>query len=258
MPSHRALAVVRRNALVYRRTWRGSLFTSFLQPTLFLLAMGLGVGGLVDGGGAALPGDVGFLAFVAPGLLAGMCMQTAAFESSWSIHAKMTWQRNYQAITATPVRAADLVAGELAWVTLRLSTVAGTYLLVMTGFGMVRSPTAVLAVPAAVLTGLAFAAPVMAYAGMIKSGNGFNVLFRFILTPLFLFSGIFFPISQMPPPFQALAVATPLFHGVALTRDLTLGTIESPRWIVHVLYLVLLLVAGAAAAMRTFDRKLRP
>src|SRR5262245_47704521 len=188
MPAIPGLAVVRRNALVYRRTWQGSIFTSFLQPTLFLLAMGIGVGTLVDQGGAVLPGHVGFLAFFAPGLLAGACMQTAAFESSWPIHGRMTWQRNYDAIAATPVRVGDIVAGELTWLAIRLTTVAAAFLVVLLAFGVPRSPLAPLAVPAAVLTGLAFGAPIMAFAATLKNGDRFNLVFRFALTPMFLFS----------------------------------------------------------------------
>ena len=98
-----ALRIVQRNALVYRRVWRGSLFFNFLQPSLFLVSMGLGVGALVGRGGATFPGGVSFLAFLAPGLLASTCMQTAAFESSFPVVSKMTWRRNYEAISATPV-----------------------------------------------------------------------------------------------------------------------------------------------------------
>lgn len=249
---------MRRNALVYRHTWRGSLFTSFLQPTLFLVAMGLGVGTMVDRQAAGLPGDVGFLAFLAPGLLAGMCMQTAAFESSWPILGKITWQRNYDAMLATPVRASDIVLGELAWIAVRLSTVAAAFLLVMLAFGALQSPLAVLAVPTSVLTALAFAAPIMAFSGRAKNGNEFNVVYRFILTPLFLFSGIFFPISRLPEPLQVLAVSTPLYQGVSLTRGVTLGTLEAWEWTVHAGYLVALVLGGAAAAIRTFERRLRP
>ncbi len=254
----RAASIVERNARVYRQTWRGSLFTSFLQPTLFMLAMGIGVGTLVDRGGTVLPGGVGFLAFLAPGLLAGACMQTASFESSWPILGKISWQRNYEAISATPVRAVDIVAGELAWMAVRLTMVAAAFVLVMTVFRVPRSPLALLAIPAAVVTGLAFSSVIMAYAATLKTGgNNFNVMFRFIITPLYLFSGIFFPISRLPRPLQTLAALTPLFHGVALTRGLALGTIESPAWMIHAGYLATMFVAGAAAAMRTFDRKLR-
>jgi lipooligosaccharide transport system permease protein len=170
----------------------------------------------------------------------------------------MTWQRNYEAISATPIRVVDIVLGELAWMAVRLSMVATAFALVMAAFGVPQSALALLAVPAAVLTGLAFAAPVIAYSGTQKSGTGnaFNALFRFIITPLFLFSGIFFPISRLPEPLESVARFTPLFHGVALTRGLTLGTIESPAWIAHVAYLAVLLIAGAGVAVHTFGRRL--
>ena len=251
-----AAHIVERNALVYRRVWRGSLFTSFLQPSLFLLAMGLGVGAMVDRGGAALPGGVPFLHFLAPGLLAAACMQTASFESSYPVMSKMTWQRNYEAISATPVRVAALVAGELSWIALRLLMVATAFTCVLTAFGVPRSAMAVLAVPAAVLTGLAFSAPIMAYAATLKDSNNFNAVFRFVITPLFLFSGVFFPLSRLPEPLQWVAWLTPLFHGVELVRGLTLDSL-GPWWELHVLHLVALTAAGAAVAVRTFGRRLR-
>src|SRR5262245_45008225 len=106
-----AIRIVQRNGLVYRHTWRGSLFSSFLQPTLFLLSMGLGVGSLVDASGSAPAGigALGFLAFLAPGLMAGSCMQTAVFESSYPIMGKFAWQRTYEAIGATPLRIRDIL-----------------------------------------------------------------------------------------------------------------------------------------------------
>ena len=254
----RALRVVQRNALVYRRVWRGSLFFSFLQPTLFLVAMGVGLGAFIDRGGVALPGGVGFLQFLAPGLLAAACMQTASFESTFPITGRMTWQRNYEAITATPMRVSDLVLGELAWMSMRLTLVAVAFALVISAFGVPRSPLAPLAVPAAVLTGVAFSAPLMAYAGAVKTGEGFNVVFRFIITPLFLFSGVFFSVSRLPEPLQLVAWCTPLFHGVELVRGLTLGTLQSPAWLIHMSYLCAMTALGMMAAARTFTRRLRP
>ena len=252
-----ALCIVERNARVYRRVWRGSLFMSFLQPTLFLLAMGVGLGALVDSGGSPLPGGVGFLDFLAPGLLAATCMQTATFESSFPITGKMTWRRNYEAITATPMRIADLVLGELIWIGVRLTTVVVAFAAVITAFGVPRSPLALLAVPAALLTGLAFSALTMAYAATLKSNDNFNVVFRFVVTPLFLFSGVFFPLSRLPASLQTAAWFTPLFHGVELTRGLTLGTLESSAWLAHVAYLVAMLATGFVAALWTFTRRLR-
>jgi lipooligosaccharide transport system permease protein len=252
-----AFRVVQRNALVYRRTWRGSLFFSFLQPALFLLAMGIGVGRLIEPGRAALPGQVPFLDFLAPGLLAAACMQTAGFESSFPINDRMVWRRNYEAITATPVQILDLVLGELAWVAVRLLAVAIAFTIVMRAFGVGRTPFALLAIPAAMLTGLAFSAPIMAYAALIKNANGFNLLFRFGITPLFLFSGVFFPITRLPRALQVVAWGTPLFHGAALVRGLTLNALETPGWIVHVAYLAAMTGIGIFAGTRTFARRLR-
>ena len=252
-----AFRIVERNALVYRHIWRGSLFTSFVQPTLFLLAMGIGLGSLVDAGGAALPGGVPFLHFLAPGLLAATCMQTGSFESSFPVISKMTWQRNYEAITTTPVGVPSLVVGELAWIGVRLLAVAITFMLVLVAFGVPRSTLAVLAVPAAVLTGLAFSAPIIAFAATLNTPNQFNALFRFGITPRVRVSGGGLPLTRLPEPLQAVAWATPLFHGVELVRGLTLDAIAGPAWIVHVLYLAGAVGLGVVAAVRTFSRKLR-
>jgi lipooligosaccharide transport system permease protein len=253
----RAGRMVQRNALVYRRVWRGSLFFSFLQPTLFLVAMGIGVGRLVERGDTSILGGVAFLDFLAPGLLAAACMQTATFESSFPITGKMTWQRNYEGISATPMRIVDMVLGELGWIAVRLLMVAGAFTAVIAVFGVPRSRLALLAIPAAVLTGLAFSAPIMAYAATQRTGVGFTGLFRFIITPLFLFSGVFFPITRLPLPLQRVARFTPLFHGVELVRGLTLNTLKSPAWLVDVTYLVLMTGIGILASLWTFRRKLR-
>jgi lipooligosaccharide transport system permease protein len=251
----RAVRMVQRNALVYRHVWRGSVFSSFLQPTLFLLAMGLGLGAMVDAGGAALPNGASYAEFLAPGLLAASAMQVAGFESTYPVLGKMMWFRNYEAITATPMRVSDLVVGELAWMAVRLTTIAAAFVLVMTAFGIPRSPLVILAIPAAVLTGLAFAAPIMAYAATLKHSNPFNVLFRFVITPLFLFSGVFFPISRLPEPFARAAWFTPLFHGVQLVRGLALDAVP-PAWPMHIAFLAAFVAAGIVMAQRTFRLRL--
>ncbi len=252
-----ALRIVQRNALVYRRIWRGNALMTVVQPVLFLSAMGLGLGSLVDRGGAELPGGVPYLVFLAPGLLAATCMQTASFESSFPITGKMTWQKNYDAIAATPMRIIDIVAGELAWVALRLLTVAVAFTIVLFLFGAARTPMVLAAVPAAVLTGLAFSAPIMAFAATLKNGGNFNALFRFIITPLFLFSGVYFPLTRLPEWLQRVAPWTPLYHGVELTRGLVLHTLSWPAAAVHLAYLLVLCGVGTTAAVWTFSRKLR-
>ena len=252
-----AFRIVQRNALVYRRVWRGSLFFNFLQPSLFLVSMGLGLGALVGRGGATFPGGVSFLSFLAPGLLASSCMQTGTFESSFPIMGKMTWRRNYDAICATPMRVIDIVLGELVWIGLRLLTVAGAFAVVLVSFGIARGPLVIVAVPAAVLTGLAFSAVIMAYAATLTSGATFNALFRFVITPLFLFSGVFFPVTRLPLWLQHVAAVTPLYHGVELVRGLVLHSIDAGTAALHTAYLVAMLVTGVVAARWTFTRKLR-
>jgi lipooligosaccharide transport system permease protein len=252
----RAIRVVQRNAVVYRHVWRGSLFGSFLQPTLFLTAMGFGLGGLIDRGGARLPGGVPFFAFLGPGLLAASCMQTAMFESSFPIVGKMTWRRNYEAMFATPLRIRDIVIGELAWIGFRLFTVAAAFTVVLALLGGADGALTIAAVPAAVLTGLAFSAPILAYAATLKTGMSFNALYRFGITPLFLFSGVFFPITQLPRPLPTVAAFTPLFHGVELTRGLMLHSLTASAAVGHIAYLAAMLAIGTWAAVHTFTRRL--
>ncbi len=253
------IRIVQRNALVYRHTWRGSLFASFLQPLLYLVAMGVGLGSLIDRGGGTtlLPAGRSFLVFLAPGLLAAACMQTATFESTWPVNGKMQWRHIYQAMTATPIRVRDVVLGELAWIAVRLTTVAVAFTVAMTALGVPRSGSAVLAIMAAVLTGLAFSAPLLAYAATMKRADSFNVVYRFIITPLFLFSGVFFPVTRLPETLQPVAWLTPLFHGVELVRGLRLGTLGFTDGLVHVAYLTAMLTGGVFAAVLGFTRKLR-
>jgi lipooligosaccharide transport system permease protein len=252
-----ALRMVQRNALVYRHVWRGSACMSFLQPTLFLLAMGTGVGSLMSGGVESTLGGVPYLHFLAPGLLAAACMQTATFESSFPVTAKMTWNRNYAAISATPMSVRDIVLGELAWIGFRQLLIATAFFIVMLVFGVPRGWTALLAIPAAMLTGIAFSSVVMGYSATLKSGGDFSVVFRFVITPLFLFSGVFFPIARFPAVLQAVAWLTPLFHAVELVRGLVLGTLQPGTWIIHAAYLILMVGVGTAYSHGTFRKRLR-
>jgi lipooligosaccharide transport system permease protein len=254
----RAFRIVQRNAIVYRRIWRGSVFSSFLQPTLYLMSLGVGVGSLIDPRRvAAIPAGASYLQFLAPGLLAAACMQVASFESAWPITGKILWRRNYHAILATPLAIDDLIVGELVWIGIRLMTVGSAFVLVGAAFGVTRIASATLvAVLLAVLTGLAFSAPIMAYAATLKTGTNFNIVFRFIITPLFMFSGVFFPVDSLPAPVQWIAEASPLYHGVQLVRGLTLGQLEPSIAMLHLIYLLALLVAGFLAARHTFRRKL--
>lgn len=248
--------VLEHNAIVFRRTWRGSIFSTFLAPVLFLTSMGIGLGGYVNRGGSGALSGVTYLAFLAPGLLAAGAMQTAVGESTYSIMSKIMWQKNYQAMLATPLAVRDLLLGELVWIASRLALTTSVFFVVMIAFGAVHSPAAVLAVPAAILTGLAFAAPVVAYSATQHNDAGFSVIFRFIVTPLFLLSGTFFPVDRLPPLVQPIAWVTPLYHGVALARGISLGTLDVGGGIVHVLVLAAFIVVGGALGLVAYHRRL--
>jgi lipooligosaccharide transport system permease protein len=248
--------VLEHRLLLYRRTWRGSVFNSFLNPVLFLGAMGLGLGGYVDQSNPASLDGVPYLAFLAPGLLAATAMQTAAGEATFPILAAIAWVRQFPAMLATPIRITDIVLGQIAYFLLRLLLVTSIFVAVIVLLGAAESPTIVLAIPAAVLTGLAFATPIAALASTLKDGSEFSLLFRFGITPLFLFSGTFFPIQQLPPVLQAIAWITPLYQGVALTRGLALGTLDPIAGAFHVSYLVAMTVVGAILFDRLLARRL--
>ncbi len=190
----------------YRRTWRGSIYSSVLNPVLFLGAMGLGLGTLVDAHHSASLNGVSYLVFFAPGLLAAQAMQTAMGESTYPVLGSVKWRKVYQAAAATPLRPRDIFHGHLLFTTMRLVMNCSVFLAVMAGFGAVRSAWVLAAVPVAVLTGLAF--------------------------------------------------VTPLWHGVALCRSLSLGTATAGAALGHVAYLIVIAAAGIAVGQRNYRRRL--
>lgn len=240
----------------YRRTWRGTIYSSVLNPLLYLGAMGLGLGTLVDKHGTSGLGGVSYLAFLAPGLLAAQAMQTAMGECTYPVLASVKWLKTYQAAAASPLRPGDLFRGHQLFVAMRLAMNSAIFMAVMAAFGAIRSPWVIAALPVSVLTGLAFAAPIDAYAVTRDKDQGFAVLFRFGLIPMFLFSGTFFPVTQLPAWIRPVAYVTPLWHGVALCRELSLGTGTLPAALGHVAYLAAVLGAGLYAGERTYRRRL--
>ena len=244
--------------LSYRRTFRSSIFNSFVGPALFLAAMGVGLGTYVDQSATAELGGVSYLAFLAPGLLAATAMQTASFEATFPIMGGLVWNRVYHAMYATPIRPSDVALGNLAWIAFRVLLVSSVFVLVTALFGAAASPLIVLAIPVGVLTGLAFAGPIAAFSATQRTVEKFNAVFRFGITPLFLFSGTFFPIESLPTFLQPVAWLTPLYHGVALSRGLSLGTAgEEPLlMLAHAAVLLAFAAAGAYAAVRTVSARL--
>jgi lipooligosaccharide transport system permease protein len=252
--------VVETRALQYRRRFRASVFSSFLSPVLFLLAMGVGLGTYVDRSGTATTalGGLSYLQFLAPGLLAATTMQAGAFESTFPIMGGLIWQKTFHAMYATPVTPRDIVIGNLVWIAIRLTMIATIFTVVMTVFGAAASALIVLAIPAAVLTGMAFAAPIAAFSATQRTPSKFNVIFRFGITPLFLFSGTFFPIESLPSFLQPIAWLSPLWHGVDLTRGLVLGTLaDHPAvMLAHVVILVTIVAVSTWATVQMIERRL--
>jgi len=238
----------------YKRLWRASVVSSVLNPVLFLAAIGIGLGKLVNNG--AHPLGVSYVSFVAPGLLVAAGMNIAAFEATWPVMAAIRWTRVYHAMLATPLRVRDVLVGHQLYFASRVATSCGVYLAVLGAFGALHSPYAILAWPVTVLVGVAFSAPLAAYAAIVPKDSYIAAIFRFAVVPLFLFSGTFFPITRLPQGLREIAYATPLWHGVDLARHLTLGTATWGLSLVHVAYLVLFAAVGLWLAERAYEKKL--
>lgn len=259
LPSRSRSAVWRvfeREASVYRRMWRASVFSTFLGPGLYLAALGIGLGGLVDANAGTTDG-VPYLRFVAPGILAATVMQAVAAESLWPVMTGMRWMRFYHAMVASPIRARDVYTGNLLWLGARCALAATSFVIVAALLGAVGSFAAVLAVPAAVLTGMAFASLITAFAGGQETDARFVVVMRFFVLPLFLFSGTFFPIGQLPTWLQALAWASPLWHGVELCRAAMTGVVPSVALLAaHLACLLAFIGVGWCWGVSTFRKQL--
>ncbi|MGH3905005.1 MAG: ABC transporter permease [Pseudonocardiaceae bacterium] len=256
---HAALLVVEGLWTWYRRNWRATAISSLLQPLLFLVAFGVGFGALIDAGarGEQVTGGVPYLAYLAPALLAVGAVQSAAFESTYPILSAFKWQRTHWAVTATPITPGQLAGGQLTWIALRLTLSGAAYLLVIALFGAVQGFGVLAALVFAVLCGMAFSAPLVAFAAAYEGeGNAFAAVFRFVVVPMTLFSGTFFPISQLPELIRPLAWISPLWHGTELARGAALGTLHLWPAFGHTAYLSALLVAGVLLARWWFRVRL--
>jgi lipooligosaccharide transport system permease protein len=250
-----ALRYVEREARVWGRLWRGSVFSGLLSPVLFLGAMGLGLGGIVDMRSGPVDG-LDYLSFVAPGLLAASAMMSAAGAALWPVVAGHKWMGFYRAATATPLQPRDVYTGYLVWLGLHTALHAAPYVAVAALMGGIPSLWAVLAVPVAALCALAFAAPMAAYAISQDSDVHFAAIMRLVVLPLFLFSGSFFPVDDLPAGLRPVARFTPLWHAVELCRDLTTGRIDLLVDALHLGVLLGCIALGAAWGFRTFPRRL--
>ncbi|HEY6496859.1 MAG TPA: ABC transporter permease [Trebonia sp.] len=242
--------------LAYRRTWRASVWSSVFGPLFYLGAMGYGLGSLVDKNGTATLGGVPYVVFVAPAVLAVQAMNSGLSNALFPVFGAVHWNKIYLSARATMLRPGDIYRGHLLFITMRIAMNSACFVVLMAVLGLIRSPWAVLLVPAAVLTGIAFGTPSAAWAVTLDNQTSMNYPIRFGAVPLMLFSGTFFPISQLPAWVRPLAYATPLWHGVALCRELSLGDLDAGSVAINAGYLVAMAAIGLWAGNRSYRRRL--
>ncbi|HEX6344600.1 ABC transporter permease [Umezawaea sp.] len=253
-PVRAVLIGVEKHWTWYRRNWRATAISSFLQPVLFLVAMGFGFGSQVQPGEAT--GGQTYLVYLAPALVVVTAVQNATWESTYAVLSAFIWQKSYWGAVVTPVTPAQICYSQLTWIAFRLVSSAAVFLAVAAALGAVSGPGVLLALPFAVLAGLAFAAPVVAFSATRETAEGFSGLFRFVVIPMTLFTGAFFPISQLPEWLRPVAWITPVWHGVELARGATFGTLRLLPALGHVGYLVALTAVGVVLGRRYFQRRL--
>lgn len=246
---------------VYRRFWKASVMSQVVQPLLYMLGLGVGVGALVDrnaGSGAALGGS-SYVAYVAPGLLVTTAMALAAAEGLWPVMGAMKWDRGYHAAAATPLSASDILASNALWVALRAAIGAGAVAAVLAMFDDTRSWGLLPSVAVAAFVGLGFFVPLAAWSvGIDRGSGGFAAIQRFIIQPLFLFGGAFYPIDALPAWAGWLVRGFPLWHGVVVARQFTTGDISWAAVMAHLAYIGSFVVIGFWVGLRRLAPRLYP
>ena len=245
--------LIERNARVYRTGW-AVLVSGIFEPVFYLFSVGVGVARLV--GDVELPGGqvISYTAFIAPAMLASSAMNGAMYDATFNLFFKLKYNKLYDAVLATPVTPVDVAAGEIGWALMRGSFYSACFLVVMLVMGLIGSWWAVLALPAVVLIGFAFAAVGTAATTYMKSWQDFEYV-TLVTLPMFLFSATFYPLSTYPPALQRVVQLSPLYHGAALLRELTTGAVSAAS-LVHVAFLAALGVVGVLVTGRRLERLL--
>ncbi len=260
MTTPAAVRVWETNLAVYKQVWKSNLLGSFVQPFLYLLGMGLGVGALVDSGPASAEvlGGVEYVSFLAPALIATTATLVVVQEAMWPVMDGFMWSSSYRAMAATPLAPGQVAGGVALWHATRALIVATGVATVLALFPQTRSWGLIPAVVFGVLAAMALALPVTAWSATRESDQSFPAIMRFAVIPMFLFAGAFYPVEQLPDWLQPVAWATPLFHGVALCRGAVLGTLDVGAGLVHVAVLGGYATVGFLFARRGFARRLHP
>jgi lipooligosaccharide transport system permease protein len=251
----RARRLVERNILVYRHQWVIIVSGAF-EPIFYLLALGLGLGAIVETVPLADGRSVSYAAFVAPALVASAAMNGAVFETIFNVFFKLNYAKTYDGVLATPMGITEIAIGELLWALMRSTLYAVAMFLIMWAMGLILSPLGVLMIPAALLVAAAFAAAGLAGTSYLRTVNDFDIPLGLIVMPMFLFSGTFFPIEGVLPDWLVTIITfTPLYHGISLIRGLSTG-IVGPEQLVSLVYLVAFFAICLWIAMRQMERKL--
>jgi lipooligosaccharide transport system permease protein len=240
----------------YRRTWRGTIVISVANPVLFLAAIGVGLGTLVDRQHSVYLGDASYLQFLMPGLLAAAAMQTSFVEAAGPVLQSVRERGNYRAAIATEMSPSDVMIGHLLFMVLRVAVSSILFTAVGVLFGAVSVERAPLLVLGATLIGCAFTPALAAFAVTASRPATLTAVLRFVIMPMYMFSGPFFAVAQLPRWLQVVLECTPLWHGVELSRGAALGTATWPATLLHIGYLLLMAAAGLLAARRNYCRKL--
>lgn len=245
-----------RELIVYARTWRGSVFSSLVQPLLFLGSMGLGLGGLVDRQAGTVDG-LEYVEFVAPGLLAASAMLTAAGESLWPVLGGVKWQGQFKSMVATAMTPGDVYGGLVLATAVRAAISATAFLAVAAVLGATPSWWTPVALLVPVLLAGAVCAVLAAFAVTREQDASLSLAMRVGVIPLFLFSGTFFPVDQLPEAVEALVWLSPLWHAVEAARHLTTGA-PGLATVGHLVVLVAVIAAAVPVGVRCFSRRLTP
>jgi len=217
----RAFRVWQRHATVYTKLYKSSIALNFVEPILYLAAMGLGLGAFVK----EING-IPYVKFIAPGIIASSAMFAATYECTYGTYVRMTYQKTFDAVLATPVNINELVAGEVIWGATK-SALYGTIIIsVIALFGLVDSPWIIFLIPLLFISGLIFAELSVIVAAIVPGIESFNYFYTIVMTPMFLFSGIFFPLDTLPPIISKIAFFTPLYHLVNICRSFSSGILK--------------------------------
>ncbi|MFS8103592.1 ABC transporter permease [Lentzea alba] len=238
----------------YRRNWRATVVSSFLTPVLFLLALGIGFGSLVQS--TTLIGGVPYLEYIAPALVVITALQGATFESTYAIMSAFMWQKTYVGMVATPITPAQVLYGQVLWIGAQLFARGAVFVGIAVALGAASGPGILWSVPIGAVAGLAFACPLIAYSATLDKPDSFTTIFRFVMMPMMLFTGTYFPVSQLPDWLEPVVWLTPAWHGIELARGTAFGTLGAWPLLGHLAFLVAMTAVGVALSVRFFHRRL--